>query len=89
MTARQPTGVRIRDRRQERGLRQAELAATIGISPSYLILIEQGRRRTRHSVPSTSPRASRPSKPNRSAPAAPRARPRSSSRSFPPRRRLS
>ena len=45
MTERQPTGARIRDRRQERNLRQAELAATIGISPSYLNLIEHGRRR--------------------------------------------
>lgn len=45
MTERQPTGQRIRDRRQERGLRQAELAAAVGISPSYLNLIEHGRRR--------------------------------------------
>ena len=45
MTERQPTGTRIRERRQERGVRQAELAATIGISPSYLNLIEHGRRR--------------------------------------------
>ncbi|MBP1804541.1 XRE family transcriptional regulator [Rubellimicrobium aerolatum] len=42
---RQPTGIRIRERRQERGLRQAELAASVGISPSYLNLIEHGRRR--------------------------------------------
>lgn len=45
MTERQPTGARIRDRRQQRGLRQSELAAGIGISPSYLNLIEHGRRR--------------------------------------------
>ncbi len=45
MAERQPSGARIRDRRQERGLRQAELAARVGISPSYLNLIEHGRRR--------------------------------------------
>jgi len=45
MIERLPTGTRIRERRQERGLRQAELAATVGISPSYLNLIEHGRRR--------------------------------------------
>ncbi len=45
MAERQPTGTRIRERRQERGLRQAELAQVIGISPSYLNLIEHGRRR--------------------------------------------
>lgn len=39
------TGSRIRDRRQDRGLRQAELAAAVGISPSYLNLIEHNRRR--------------------------------------------
>ncbi|TNC52896.1 helix-turn-helix domain-containing protein [Rubellimicrobium rubrum] len=38
-------GSRIRDRRQVCGLRQAELAAGVGISPSYLNLIEHGRRR--------------------------------------------
>lgn len=45
MAERLPTGIRIRERRQERGLRQAELAASVGISPSYLNLIEHGRRR--------------------------------------------
>jgi transcriptional regulator with XRE-family HTH domain len=45
MAERQPTGTRIRERRQERGVRQAELAASVGISPSYLNLIEHGRRR--------------------------------------------
>jgi transcriptional regulator with XRE-family HTH domain len=45
MIERLPTGTRIRERRQERGLRQAELAASVGISPSYLNLIEHGRRR--------------------------------------------
>lgn len=45
MTERQPTGTRIRERRLERGLRQAELAQAIGVSPSYLNLIEHGRRR--------------------------------------------
>jgi transcriptional regulator with XRE-family HTH domain len=39
------TGARLRDRRQERGLRQADLARRVGISPSYLNLIEHGRRR--------------------------------------------
>lgn len=45
MAERQPSGTRIRERRQERGLRQAELATAVGISPSYLNLIEHGRRR--------------------------------------------
>lgn len=45
MAERQPTGTRIRERRQERGLRQAELAQAVGVSPSYLNLIEHGRRR--------------------------------------------
>jgi len=45
MAERLPTGIRLRERRQERGLRQAELAASVGISPSYLNLIEHGRRR--------------------------------------------
>ncbi|WP_243730894.1 XRE family transcriptional regulator [Rubellimicrobium sp. CFH 75288] len=40
-----PMGARIRERRQEIGLRQAELAQMVGISPSYLNLIEHGRRR--------------------------------------------
>ncbi len=45
MAERLSIGTRIRDRRQVRGLRQAELAASVGISPSYLNLIEHGRRR--------------------------------------------
>ncbi|SFR36215.1 hypothetical protein SAMN04488005_0938 [Yoonia tamlensis] len=39
------TGGRIRDRRLELGLRQAAVAAAVGISPSYLNLIEHNRRR--------------------------------------------
>lgn len=39
------TGSRIRERRMMRGLRQAELAREIGISASYLNLIEHNRRR--------------------------------------------
>ena len=39
-----PTGQRIRDRRIALGLRQAGLAATVGISPSYMNLIEHDRR---------------------------------------------
>jgi transcriptional regulator with XRE-family HTH domain len=39
------TGTRIRERRQIIGLRQADLARQIGISPSYLNLIEHNRRR--------------------------------------------
>ena len=39
------TGSRIRDRRLIRGLRQADLARKIGISTSYLNLIEHNRRR--------------------------------------------
>lgn len=38
-------GSRIRERRIARGLRQAELAAEVGISASYLNLIEHNRRR--------------------------------------------
>lgn len=38
-------GARIRERRIQRGLRQAELASAVGISPSYLNLIEHNRRR--------------------------------------------
>ncbi len=45
MAERQQSGNRIRDRRLQRGLRQWELAASVGISPSYLNLIEHGRRR--------------------------------------------
>jgi len=39
------TGARIRRRRLDRGLKQADLARACGISPSYLNLIEHDRRR--------------------------------------------
>lgn len=39
------TGSRLRERRQALGLRQADLAAEVGISASYLNLIEHNRRR--------------------------------------------
>ncbi|WP_430463991.1 helix-turn-helix domain-containing protein [Tabrizicola sp.] len=39
------TGTRLRERRQALGLRQADLAARVGISASYLNLIEHNRRR--------------------------------------------
>lgn len=39
------TGSRIRERRAIKGLRQADLARQVGISPSYLNLIEHNRRR--------------------------------------------
>jgi transcriptional regulator with XRE-family HTH domain len=39
------TGSRIRERRSVSGMRQADLARTLGISPSYLNLIEHNRRR--------------------------------------------
>jgi len=39
------TGLRIRERRREIGLKQIELAQKVGISPSYLNLIERNRRR--------------------------------------------
>ncbi len=39
------TGSRIRERRLDVGLRQADLAKSVGISPSYLNLIEHNRRR--------------------------------------------
>lgn len=39
------TGTRLRERRQALGLRQADLAAQMGISASYLNLIEHNRRR--------------------------------------------
>ncbi|MEM9343371.1 MAG: helix-turn-helix domain-containing protein [Pseudomonadota bacterium] len=39
------TGSRIRERRVDRGLKQAALAKLCGISPSYLNLIEHNRRR--------------------------------------------
>jgi transcriptional regulator with XRE-family HTH domain len=40
-----PTGTRIRDRRIDRGIKQAELASAVGISASYLNLIEHNARR--------------------------------------------
>lgn len=39
------TGSRIRERRLDRAIRQADLAQSVGISPSYLNLIEHNRRR--------------------------------------------
>ena len=45
MLQRQLTGSRIRARRLDRGLQQAQLAGLAGISPSYLNLIEHNRRR--------------------------------------------
>lgn len=39
------TGTRIRERRTLLGLKQAELARAVGVSPSYLNLIEHNRRR--------------------------------------------
>ena len=39
------TGSRIRERRQLNGMRQADLARAVGVSPSYLNLIEHNRRR--------------------------------------------
>ncbi|MGR3493402.1 MAG: short-chain fatty acyl-CoA regulator family protein [Shimia sp.] len=45
MTQRQYTGTRIRERRLDLGLKQAELARAAAISPSYLNLIEHNRRR--------------------------------------------
>ncbi len=39
------TGSRIRERRSIAGMRQADLARSLGISPSYLNLIEHNRRR--------------------------------------------
>ena len=38
-------GSRIREKRLDRGLRQAAVAESVGISPSYLNLIEHNRRR--------------------------------------------
>lgn len=40
-----PTGSRIRDRRLDRGMKQTDLAAAVGISASYLNLIEHNARR--------------------------------------------
>ncbi|WP_101068584.1 helix-turn-helix domain-containing protein [Roseovarius salinarum] len=39
------TGSRVRERRLSQGMRQTELARAVGISPSYLNLIEHNRRR--------------------------------------------
>ena len=39
------SGTRVRERRLQSGLKQAELAQAVGISPSYLNLIEHNRRR--------------------------------------------
>jgi transcriptional regulator with XRE-family HTH domain len=39
------TGTRIRARRNQRGLRQSDLARAVGVSPSYLNLIEHNRRK--------------------------------------------
>lgn len=41
---RAPIGIRIRSRRKSRGLSQADFARTVGISPSYLNLIEANKR---------------------------------------------
>lgn len=45
MPERQLTGTRLRNRRIDRGMKQSALAETVGISPSYLNLIEHNRRR--------------------------------------------
>lgn len=45
MAAHGMTGSRIRERRLDLGLRQADVAETAGISPSYLNLIEHNKRR--------------------------------------------
>ncbi|MFG5383500.1 short-chain fatty acyl-CoA regulator family protein [Yoonia sp. R2-816] len=45
MSARRLTGSRIRERRLDQGVRQVSLAEAVGISPSYLNLIEHNRRR--------------------------------------------
>lgn len=45
MPQRQLVGHKIRERRMERGIKQAELAEIVGISSSYLNLIEHNRRR--------------------------------------------
>ena len=42
--ARPPVGYRLRQRRRESGITQAALAGRVGISASYLNLIEYGRR---------------------------------------------
>lgn len=45
MVERQLTGTRIRERRQDQQISQSDLARAVGISPSYLNLIEHNRRR--------------------------------------------
>lgn len=45
MTSSALIGSRIRERRLEQGMRQADIAAAAGISPSYLNLIEHNKRR--------------------------------------------
>lgn len=45
MTIQRLVGSRIREKRLDLGLRQASVAETVGISPSYLNLIEHNRRR--------------------------------------------
>jgi len=45
MTEQAPTGTRLRNRRLDLGLRQADVAQQVGISASYLNLIEHNRRR--------------------------------------------
>ncbi|MFT7106679.1 MAG: putative transcriptional regulator/transcriptional regulator with XRE-family HTH domain [Yoonia sp.] len=45
MPTRWLTGSRIREKRLDRGLKQAAVAEAVGISPSYLNLIEHNRRR--------------------------------------------
>ena len=44
-TPQEQTGARIRDRRIDQAMRQADLAKAVGISPSYLNLIEHNKRR--------------------------------------------
>lgn len=46
MPTRRLTGSRIREKRLDLGLRQAAVAQAVGISPSYLNLIEHNRRRS-------------------------------------------
>lgn len=45
MPTRRLTGSRIREKRLDQGMRQAAVAEAVGISPSYLNLIEHNRRR--------------------------------------------
>uniref|UniRef100_A0AAN0NK29 Helix-turn-helix transcriptional regulator n=1 Tax=Yoonia rhodophyticola TaxID=3137370 RepID=A0AAN0NK29_9RHOB len=50
LPSRRLTGARIRERRLDLGLRQSAVAQEVGISPSYLNLIEHNRRRDRRQV---------------------------------------